>query len=88
MRRHYCLKFPHYFLYHCFVHRQSFVRLPSIIKLPIFKKEAFLDQTGVHNCILTMLNDNVIDQQTKHATSVSFILYKILIELIQYKVHF
>ena len=28
-----------------------------------------------------MLNDNVIDQQTKHATSVSFILYKILIEL-------
>ena len=35
-----------------------------------------------------MLNDNVIDQQTKHVTSVSFILYKILIELIQYKVHF
>ena len=28
-----------------------------------------------------MLNDNVIDQQTKHVTSVSFILYKILIEL-------
>ena len=47
------------------------------------KKRLLLDQTGVHNCVLTMrmLNDNVIDQQTKHATSVSFILYKILIEL-------
>ena len=45
------------------------------------RKRLCLDQTGVHNCILTMLNDNVIDQQTKHATSVSFILYKILIEL-------
>ena len=45
------------------------------------KKRLLLDQKGVHNCVLTMLNDNVIDQQTKHATSVSFILYKILIEL-------
>ena len=45
------------------------------------KKRLLLDQTGVHNCVLTMLHDNVIDQQTKHATSVSFILYKILIEL-------
>ena len=45
------------------------------------KKRLLLDQKGVHNRVLTMLNDNVIDQQTKHATSVSFILYKILIEL-------
>ena len=45
------------------------------------KKRLLLDQTGVHNSVLTMLNDNVIDQQTKHATSVVFILYKILIEL-------
>ena len=45
------------------------------------KKRLLLDQKDVHNCVLTMLNDNVIDLQTKHTTSVSFILYKILIEL-------